>query len=120
MSSPLIVEYRVACGADDAEKSSSGLAFTANSDLERVNVGAGTGKWVGIRFTDIDALQGEIAPTPISSSRSPRPAIAPSRSRADMRKRAARRPPSRSSSARSCAQAKTLIYNIKSRGVELV
>jgi hypothetical protein len=55
----MIVEKRVASGADDVEQNSSGALYVDSTDLELVTDGASV-QTVGLRFTGIDIPQGAV------------------------------------------------------------
>ena len=59
MSSPIVVEVRVAAAGDDVEERTTGSVALTSSDLELVVDGT-KGQTVGLRFTGIDIPQGAV------------------------------------------------------------
>ena len=59
---PVVIEQRIASGADDAEEAASGAMYFTSTDLELVddNTFNGAGQTVGLRFTGLDIPQGAI------------------------------------------------------------
>ena len=59
---PIVIEARIATGADDVEEASTGAMYLSSTDLEMVDDPTfnGSGQRVGLRFTDLDIPQGAI------------------------------------------------------------